>query len=255
MALGRYFLFGVHTNFEPGRGLFWLRPAAEAGEPEAQALLGRVYLHGIGRRFVKPNPAEAKKWLTAAAEQGFAQAQYDLATFYFDAGDSETGMHWLQQAAAQNQTEALTMLSHRYRDGDGFPADAARAAELLRRAATLGDPVAQTELGVALREGAGMARNESESVAWFEKAAIQGYTEGQYNLGLAYAKGTGVDPDPVRGTAWLEICAKEHHREAIRAVSPVRRQLSAEQREATNELRKQVTARLPELPAPAVRRW
>jgi TPR repeat protein len=100
-----------------------------------------------------------------------------------------------------------------------------------------------------------MARNESESVAWFEKAAIQGYTEGQYNLGLAYARGTGVDPDPVRGTVWLEICAKERHREAIRAVSPVRRQLSADQREAAAELREQLAARLPELPAPVVRRW
>jgi TPR repeat protein len=115
--------------------------------------------------------------------------------------------------------------------------------------------VAQTELGVALREGSGMARNESESLAWFEKAAIQGYTEAQYNLGLAYAKGTGVDPDPVRGTAWLEICAKERHREAIRAVSPVRRQLSTDQREAAKELREQLAARLPELPAPVVRRW
>jgi TPR repeat protein len=214
-----------------------------------------VYLRGIGRRFVKPDPAEAKKWLTAAAEQGFAQAQYDLATLYFDAGDAETGMHWLQRAVAQEQTEALTMLSHRYRDGDGFAADAARSAELLRRAAALGDPVAQTELGVALREGEGMARNASESVAWFEKAAIQGYTESQYNLGLAYARGTGVDPDPVRGVAWLEICVEERHREAIRAVSPVRRQLSPDQREAAAELREQLMARLPEQPAPVVRRW
>jgi hypothetical protein len=64
-----------------------------------------------------------------------------------------------------------------------------------------------------------------------------------------------VDPDPVRGTVWLEICAKERHREAIRAVSPVRRQLSADQREAAAELREQLAARLPELPAPVVRRW
>ena len=255
VALGRYFLSGVDTTFEPGRGMFLLRPAAEAGEAEAQALLGRVYLRGIGRRFVKRDTAEAKKWLTASAEQGFAQAQSDLATLYFDEGDSETGMDWLQQAAAQEQTEALTMLSQKYRDGDGLAADAARSEELLRRAATLGDPVAQTQLGVALREGAGMERNESESVGWFEKAAIQGYIQGQFNLGLAYAYGTGVDPDPVRGTAWLEICAKERYREAIRAVSPVRRQLSAEQREAVALLREQLAAGLPKLPAPVLRRW
>lgn len=56
-----------------------IRPLADRGEPEAQALLGMMYKLGHG---VAEDHAQAAKWFEAAAEQGFAEAQHNLGVMY-----------------------------------------------------------------------------------------------------------------------------------------------------------------------------
>ena len=53
-----------HASFEEAR------EHAEAGDAAAQSFVGAAYLAGAG---VHPDPAEAVRWFTAAAEQGYAQ--------------------------------------------------------------------------------------------------------------------------------------------------------------------------------------
>ena len=52
---------------------------AEAGDAIAQRSLGRYYEHGNG---VKINKEECLVWYTKSAEQGNAEAQYDLYVYY-----------------------------------------------------------------------------------------------------------------------------------------------------------------------------
>ena len=52
-----------------------LRLAAEQGDADAQYNLGVMYDNGAG---VPENKAEAVKWYRLAAEQGYASAQYAL---------------------------------------------------------------------------------------------------------------------------------------------------------------------------------
>ncbi len=248
-ALGQYFITGMGgTEKRPQKALYRLRQAANAGNPDAQALLGATYLHGFGQgpMAILPNLTKARIWLEAASDQGVAQADYDLATYYGGLQDYEQTLERLEKAVAQDHPQAHTFLSAIYENGYGVAVDDAESVRLLRRAAILGDPVAQTYLGVALREGSRMTPNARESFEWFEKAAAQGYTDGLVNLGIAYVKGTGVSRDVVRGVAWLEIGRARHSRNAIRALSSVRAELTPEQLEAARELQGKLAVGLPE---------
>jgi len=247
-ALGRYFLEGVGIEKQPLRGLHWLRKAAHAGEPNAQALLGATYLHGVGRSLVRFDLDKAEKWLLAASEQGVAQAQYDLATYYYEVKAKSRGLAWLREAVDQNHPQAHTLLSSLYRTGEGVALDDTEAIRLLRRAAELGDPNAQNEYGLALRAGSRVEEDARESFEWFERAARVGYTDAQFNLGLAYFRGTGVERDQVRAVAWLEICRDKTHRDAIRELGRVRRHLTPGQLASAEALHQEIAARLAQEP-------
>src|ERR1700745_958391 len=55
------------------------RPLAEAGNAEAQTLLGAMYWSGEG---VPRDHREAAKWYLRAAEKGYARAQNDIGFMY-----------------------------------------------------------------------------------------------------------------------------------------------------------------------------
>ncbi|HEY5913249.1 MAG TPA: tetratricopeptide repeat protein [Verrucomicrobiae bacterium] len=82
-------------------GIDWMRRAALAGHAKAQTALGILYARGIE---VPASPELALDWLTKAALQGDALAQNELATMYAKGSgvpqDLEKAIHWYRQAAA-----------------------------------------------------------------------------------------------------------------------------------------------------------
>jgi TPR repeat protein len=84
-----------------------LKPLAEQGFAEAQYNLGFLYDEGEG---VTQDYAEAAKWYRLAAEQGFADAQYNLG-FLYDQGEGVTQDYvlahmWWDLAAARGNENA-----------------------------------------------------------------------------------------------------------------------------------------------------
>jgi TPR repeat protein len=72
------------------------RRVARSGDENAQYELGWCYLEGEG---VVPDPAQAVRWLGAAAEQGYAEAMRVLADSFRDglfgiAPDAALATHW-----------------------------------------------------------------------------------------------------------------------------------------------------------------
>lgn len=53
---------------------------AEQGDAEAQYNLGVIY--ALGNKDIRKDDAEALKWLKSAADQGYAEAQYRLGVMY-----------------------------------------------------------------------------------------------------------------------------------------------------------------------------
>ena len=84
-----------------------LKVAAEQGDADAQYNLGHMYDTGEG---IPKNPAEAVRWYRMAAEQGLADAQNNLGRMY-DTGegvpeDYVQAYAWYNIAAAQGNETA-----------------------------------------------------------------------------------------------------------------------------------------------------
>ena len=92
---------------DPRRAAALFREAAEAGSPEAQNSLGRMYKAGRG---VPYDPREAATWLERAARQGYAPAQNSLGLMYLNGEgvrrDPRQAYVWLERAVRQGQPGA-----------------------------------------------------------------------------------------------------------------------------------------------------
>ena len=97
-----------------------LRARAEAGDVEAQFVLGSMYEFGRG---VPEDDVEAVRWYRLAADQGDADAQYRLGVNYDDGEgvpeDDVEAVRWFRLAAAQGVAAAQTTLGVMYATGEG----------------------------------------------------------------------------------------------------------------------------------------
>ncbi|WP_293004660.1 tetratricopeptide repeat protein [Nitrosomonas sp.] len=129
---------------------------ARAGDPIAQNGLGVMYYTGdavsktASGQVLNNDPELAAGWFYRAAEQGYADAQFNLGLMYAN--------------------------------GEGVPQDMEQAVELFKKAAEQGHVDAQNNLGAMYFTGEGVARNEKKAIEWFEKAAAQGNEEARSNL-------------------------------------------------------------------------
>ena len=111
------------------------KKAAEAGDPEAQVLLGICYYFGDG---IPRDVEEAARWYRKAAEQGHAEAQCRLGLCY-DAGtgvlqDKAEAMEWYRRAAEQGHPDALHLVGGCYYYGWGVHKDEEEAVKWLQKA-------------------------------------------------------------------------------------------------------------------------
>ena len=156
---------------------------------------------------------EALKWYRAAAEQGLAAAQFNLAMVY-ELGrgvdrDPRAARHWLTKAAEQGLDRAQMQLGKIYERGDdGIARDLNLANAWYRRAAEEGSPAAQIALALRYLNGSGVAVEHAEAARWFEKAAEQGDVEAQISLAVLYQEGRGVAKDLAETVKWYARAAE-----------------------------------------------
>ena len=92
-----------------------------------------------------------------------------------------------------------------------------------------GNPGAQSNLGDMYANGLGVEEDQAEALRWHKLAADQGIPKSTLFVGLAYASGEGVDKDTMKGGTWLLIGKRLGNKDASRAYSFVRVQMSPEQ--------------------------
>ena len=191
-----------------------LRVRAEAGDAEAQLILGSMYAGGIG---VLEDDAEAVRWFRLAAEQGDAEAQVSLGSMY--AGNDED-----------------------------VPRDDAEAFHWFRLAAEQGHVQAQLILGVMYDNGEGVLEDDAEAVRWFRLAADQGHAGAQSNLGVMYATGTGVPQDYLTAHMWFNLAASrstgEDRDRAVQNRDRAAEELTADQRAEAQRLTREWAPRV-----------
>jgi len=186
----------------PDQALTWYRMAADQGIPEAQLLVGFMYLGDSG---VAADLPESVKWFRKSAEQGYARAQ--------------------------------TFLGSAYAAGTGVAPDMAQAARWYRKAADQGEPFAQAKLGRAYLGGHGVLQDYTEAAKWLRKAAVQGIDEAQVGLALLYDAGMGgVPKDPVLAYAWMNLAAAQGEEDGKKYRDAVLKELSPAQIAEAQEL-------------------
>lgn len=128
---------------------------ARAGDPLAQNLMGLAHKYGS---FVRQDHALSAQWFRKAAEQGFADAQFNLGRIYGPADglyrrsraapeDYAEAAKWLGKAAAQGYAPAQIRLGDLYASGGrGLEQDYVRAYAWTSLAAANGNPPALKQL-------------------------------------------------------------------------------------------------------------
>ena len=112
-------------------------PLAEAGNADAQYLVGRMYEKGRG---VKKDKAKILTWYRRAAEGGNAKAQYKLGAGYAMGftgleQNNEKAKKWIRMSAEQGYDRAQKILAYAYQRGMyGFPKDEEKAQYWFREA-------------------------------------------------------------------------------------------------------------------------
>jgi TPR repeat protein len=156
---------------------------------------------------VEQSNAYAVKWYRKAAEQGNAEACYQLGMSYYKAEgvfqDFVEARHWLQKSDFSKHNDAALMLASFFRTGTGGPADSAMAAKYQQIAAENGDAASLYSLAVQYYNGTGKEQNDAKAFELFLKAAEMNHAESQFMTGCCYYYGTGVAKDKEKGEYWI----------------------------------------------------
>ena len=161
-----------------GRRISFIQKRAEQGDAEAQFQLARYYYWGWE---TERDPAKAVEWYTKAAEQGDVWAQINLGDMYyfgdFFEKDYSKAVEWYQKAAIQKKSMGL----------------------------------GQYKLGMCYLNGEGVPQDSKKAIKLFLKAAKKGYYDGQIKaqiaLGDCYKNGEGVRKNSKKAVEWYTKAA------------------------------------------------
>ncbi len=119
------------------------RPAALAGDADAQFNLGQAYKLGRG---VPADLKQAEDWYRRAAKQGHLQAEDNLGLVLFTANRRDEAMPFITRSAERGEPRAQYVLGTAHFNGDLATRDLARAYALTKRASDAGLGIASARL-------------------------------------------------------------------------------------------------------------
>ncbi|MET3928104.1 tetratricopeptide repeat protein [Devosia sp. 2618] len=196
----------IHFYYsEYAEAIVLLEPAAAAGNPLAQQMLGDILIDGLGG-----TPVDEKRGvelLASSSAAGFAPGQNSLGVSYERgqgvAKDLPRAAKLYGAAAKQGMAVAQVNLGILYADGNGIAENDERAAQLFMSAAAKGDSGGMNNLAVSYESGEGLDQNYDLAMGWYHKAADAGSTVALANIGNLYAEGLGVKQDYNKALKWM----------------------------------------------------
>lgn len=167
------------------------------------------------------NPKQAILCYQKAADEGHAEAQYQLTKYYrykaWNTGEKKDALkneyetkaeEWCRKAAAQGHGVAQ---GDCYYYGYGVLKDFNEAAKLFHKNADKGNAEAQYMLGECYSSGKGVSQDFKEGVKWYRRAAEQGNPDAQYMLGVCYSSGQTIAKDEGETVKWYQKAAEQGH--------------------------------------------
>jgi TPR repeat protein len=132
---------------ERSRRTWWRRISEGAVERVADDGRGRAMLRWadvIPQICVELDTADLAMLLRADA--GDSEAQNDISQCFSTAGKPKAALYWLQQAANQDNADAMQGLGRCYLNGDGAPRDENLGVMWIAKAAAHGHVIAQAQM-------------------------------------------------------------------------------------------------------------
>ena len=150
----------------PQQAFPWLLKAAQAGYPQAQAVLGSCLLRGWG---VKADRAAARVWYERAAGSGLSGAAMELAMMAWEERDARATEQWLEKALAKGRgrPEAQLLLASFHIRGKRWRP----AVRHLRYAALAGSGMGAYMMHQCYTRGLGVPRDAGLALGWLRSAA------------------------------------------------------------------------------------
>jgi TPR repeat protein len=122
-------------------------------------------------------------------------------------GDYATALKIFTRLANQGNAEAQYNLGQMYRMGRGVPRDYRETVKWYRLAAKQGYVRAQINLGIMHFKGIGVPLNYTNAVKWIRRAADQANPQAQAMLGIMYYLGRGVLKNHILAYMWYSLAA------------------------------------------------
>lgn len=119
------------------------------GNAEAQCRVAKAYWNGDG---VKKSKEKAIGFYKSAAEQGLADAQFQLANYYDFITDLKEAIYWNLKAAQQGHVSAQYWMGYYYDEGEGVVRDIEKAIYWYAKSSEQGHDAAQERLGELLQD-------------------------------------------------------------------------------------------------------
>lgn len=238
----------------------WFLRAAEAGQVDAMASVGRSHHHALG---APRDHALALDWYERALAAGSEEVHLDLGELLAESdqvprdipralellsegferfddeecagllaevydeqlGDQVESVRWLRIAAEAGHTSSMVQLGFRHRFGEGVERSFPAMLRWYRLAANQDDPVALGNLAVCYANGEGVKRDLVRAFALRTRAAELGHGASERWLAFALVDGIGTEPDAGEGLKQLEALAADDpevaHDLAVRLVEGV----------------------------------
>ena len=135
---------GVPADPDYGAALRYLKIGADAGYPNSEYTLGKLYQEGVG---VEKDERRAAELFLSASIKGFAKAQYNLGKVYRDGAgmtaSEELSLFWFAEAAERGHARAQDRMAQRFLTGRGVEKDEIEALKWSILAAAQGVPEAE----------------------------------------------------------------------------------------------------------------
>ena len=194
---------------ENGKQAFKLyKQAADQGNATAAAAVGDYYANGYAG--IEGDLKKAIAYYLQSAQANNVEAQYELATLYFEQGQTENAVKWYQSAANQGYSKAVYGLGNLYYNLQDY----AKASDYFEQAEKLNNIDAVYSLGLLYENGFGVERNPSLALQKFTKAAEMGDSQAKVRLADKYFQGEGVTQNISKAVQLYQDAASQDDVEA-----------------------------------------
>ena len=134
-------------------------------------------------------------------------ANFEAGIAAYEANDLPLAYKEFLAAAEEGHADSQFNVALMYEQGIGVGKDEKEAVVWYGKSAAQGNAAAQFNLGVLYENGRGTEIDFAKANEWYRKASVQGDALAIGNLGMLYVRGQGVKENKVAGVALLLVSA------------------------------------------------